>query len=129
MSVVDVIKEFADENAKLKAELQQKDELLCIVLSRVQIGDAAHTRLKKYVDVFGCLCGEKDCKKRSIYLKYPEANLQSAYEEAMKDGKDFRFSRRDQLASSAEEEALVGSVTMDQINSVEVEEIAKIIEE
>lgn len=114
---MDVIKQFAEENAKLKAELQKTQKLLSIASVGVEMGVAVETLLQKYVDTFGCICGEDDCKKRSVYLNYPEANLQSAYIEAMKEGKDFKVISRSRLASSAEEEALVGSVTMDQINA------------
>lgn len=113
MSVVDVIKDLAAENAKLQGDnnaMTATIDIASVVLT------VAQTKLRQYEDRFGCLCGKKECKNPSVYVKYPEANLQLAYMEAIDKKCDFKFLKREKLASSAEEEALVGSITMDQIN-------------
>lgn len=121
MSTADVIKQFAEENASLKQQVKAAKVLFEDTLEMMVKCADTEAELRKYMTKFGCLCGQQDCKDKSVYLKYPEANLQPAYVEAMKDKKEFKFLKQEKVASSAEEEALVGTVTMDQINITETE--------
>lgn len=119
MSVVDVIKELTAENAEIKQAMQSAISAMIVADVGLQLGVVYEEELKRYRSLFGCICKQKGCRDPSMYLKYPEANLQPSYREAMKDNKTFIFKKEERLASSMEEEELVGSVTMKQINDSE----------